>query len=128
MLLAGLTALAADRDILRATTRARLRMAALARLQRAHPRVFLGLIGALLTGGTMLSAQLATLPRSPLLWLKLAGLLALLWNGRRILQRERMLRVEPGNETLWQAMIGPARTSVALWCTIALLGVLLTTV
>jgi hypothetical protein len=128
VLLAGLTALSADRDILRAITRTRLRPAALARLQRAHKRVFLGLGGALLTGGTMLSAQLGTLPHSPFLWLKFAGLATLLWNGRRILQRERELRKQPDNNDLWQAMATPARTSVVLWCSIALLGVLLTTV
>lgn len=128
MLLAGLTALSADREILRAITRLRLRTDALARLQRAHRRVFIGLGCALLTGGTMLSAQLATLPRSPFLWLKLTALLALVWNGRRILEREQRLRRQSDDERLWQAMAGPARTSVVLWTSIALLGVLLTTV
>ncbi|MGH7471466.1 MAG: hypothetical protein ACRENP_26240 [Longimicrobiales bacterium] len=114
--------------MLRALRRPQLRTPALARLQRAHRRVFLGLALALLTGGTMLSAQLATLPRSPWFWLKLTGLLTLVWNGRRILLQERQLRGNPEQETSWQAMAPLARTSAALWCTIALMGVLLTTV
>jgi len=128
ILFAGLTALAADREILRALKRPRLRAHALTRLQKAHLRVFIGLGCALLTGSLMLSAQLATLPRSPFFWLKVAGLLALVWNGRRILKHERWLRSDPDNEVFWQAMRAPARTSALLWCTIALLGVLLTTV
>jgi hypothetical protein len=90
--------------------------------------VFIGLGFALLTGATMLSAQLATLARSPLLWLKLAALIALVWNGRRILQRERLLRAEPESAERWQDMKEPAQTSVALWLTIPLTGILLTTV
>ncbi len=120
--------MSADREILRALNRPRLRAHARERLQQAHLRVFIGLGCALLTGGTMLSAQLATLPRSVWFWLKIGGLLTLVWNGRRILRRERVLRTDPENEAYWQAMRAPARTSALLWCTIALLGVLLTTV
>ena len=128
ILFAGLTALASDREILRALTRPRLRPDALAQLQRAHLRVFIGLGCALLTGGLMLSAQLATLPRSAFFWLKMAGLLTLVWNGRRILRHERWLRSDPENEVFWQAMRVPAQTSAVVWCAVALMGVLLTTV
>jgi hypothetical protein len=128
ILLAGLTALSADREVLRALRQPRLRSGALAKLQRSHRRVFIGLGFALLTGLTMLSAQLATLARSPLLWLKLTALLALVWNGRRILERERLLRAQPDSAERWQDMKAPAQTSVALWLTIPLIGILLTTV
>jgi hypothetical protein len=126
--LAGLTALTADRDVLRAVGKPRLRAAALARLQRAHRRVFLGLGLALLTGGTMLSAQLGTLPRSLWFWLKFSCLFALVWNGRRILRREHYLREQPDDDLRWQSMAGPATTSVVLWCATAFMGILLTTV
>jgi hypothetical protein len=114
--------------VLRAVRRPQLREAALLRLQRAHARVFLGLALALLTGATMLSAQLATLPRTPWFWLKVTGLITLVWNGRRILRQERRLRAQPERESLWQELAPLARTSAALWCAIALMGVMLTTV
>jgi threonine/homoserine/homoserine lactone efflux protein len=128
ILLAGLTALASDRAVLRAIHRPPQRAGALAQLQRSHRRVLAGLSLALLTGLTMLSAQLATLPRSLFLWIKLAGLATLLWNGLRILRRERLLRTDPQSDTHWVAMEAPARTSAILWCALALMGVLLTTV
>lgn len=128
ILVAGLTALSADRAVLRAVRLPRLRSAALAQLQGAHGRVFAGLAFALLTGLTMLSGQIAILFPSFWFWIKMTGLAALAWNGRRILHAERAVGSEPQREELWRALATPARTSAALWLCIALLGVILTTV
>ena len=128
ILFAGLTALSADRAVLRAIRLPRLRADALAQLQRAHARVFTGLGFALLTGLTMLSAQVATLLPSFWFWVKITGLSALVWNGRRILHTERTLAREPQRDEYWQALAPPARTSAGLWLAIALIGVMLTTV
>lgn len=128
ILVAGLTALSADRSILRAVRVPRLRNTALAQLQRAHRRVFAGLGFALLTGLTMLSAQIAILLPSFWFWVKMTGLAALVWNGRRILHAERALVQQPQRDDLWEALASPSKTSAALWLSIALIGVMLTTV
>lgn len=128
ILFAGLTALSADRAVLRAVRTPRLRDAALTQVQHAHARVFTGLGFALLTGITMLSAQIAILLPSFWFWLKMAGLATLVWNGRRILRAERSLAERTDHNQAWAALATPARVSAALWLGIALVGVLLTTV
>jgi len=128
ILFAGLTALSADRAVLRAVRTPRLRGTALEQVQHAHARVFAGLGFALLTGLTMLSAQIAILLPSFWFWLKMAGLATLVWNGRRILRAERLIVDQTDHHQRWAALAAPARASVALWLSIALVGVLLTTV
>jgi len=122
-------ALAGDRAALRAERRAPpQRLALLEQIGRAHRPVLIGLALALLTGLAQLLAQLSYLPQSPWAWLKLAGLVALLANGRIIQVTGARLRQEPDAPARWRVLRGAARRSLALWGTLVLLGLLLTTV
>ena len=122
-------ALAGDRAALRAERRPPLqRDALLAQIGRAHRPVLIGLGLALLTGLAQLLAQLDYLPGSPWWWLKLAGLAALLANGRLVERAASRLRAEPQQPEQWRRLRAAARRSVGLWLSLVVLGLLLTTV
>lgn len=122
-------ALAGDRAALRAERRPPAqRDALLAQIGRAHRPVLIGLGFALLTGLAQLLAQLAWLPQSPWWWLKLAGLAALLANGRMVQLAVVRLRADPAQPRQWRALRGAARRSIALWAALVIVGLLLTTV
>lgn len=129
LLFAARFALAGDRAALRAERRPPAqREALLAQIGRAHLPVLAGLFLALLTGLAQLLAQLDYLLRSPWWWLKVAGLVALLANGRILQLAAGRLRGTAGGPGEWRRLRGAAKRSLALWGALVLLGLLLTTV
>jgi hypothetical protein len=128
VLFAARYALSGDRAALRAPRRAPAqRVLLLGQIGRAHRPVLAGLALGLVTGLAQLLAQLSYLPASVWAWLKLAALLALLANGRIIQVSAARLRTQAG-EGDWRPLQRAAVRSVALWGTLVLLGLLLTTV
>lgn len=122
-------ALEGDRAALRAERRPPAqRDALLALIDRAHRPVLIGLTLALITGLAQLLAQLSYLPFSPWFWVKMAGLVALLANGRLLQLAERRLRASPEQPQQWRALRAAAKRSVTLWAVLVVLGLLLTTV
>jgi hypothetical protein len=117
---------------------------------RAHRHVIIGLSFALFAGIAQLAAQLDYLPYSPIFWIKMTTLVALLANGRIIqltgrrvaaamgaadaianaettteaLRREQDAAVTPH----YRALRAAAIRSVVLWAAMIVLGLLLTTV
>lgn len=129
ILFAARFALEGDRAALRAERRPAAQRAALLELiGNSHRPVLIGLSLALLTGLAQLLAQLAYLPGSPWAWLKLAGLVALLANGRIIRVTAERLRRGDAEPAAWRRLRAAAKRSLALWGTLVILGLLLTTV
>ncbi|MEO5511736.1 MAG: hypothetical protein ABIV28_07740 [Longimicrobiales bacterium] len=77
-------ALAGDRAALRITSHSKRPADDLRTLTSAHSYVLTGLAFALVTGIAQLAAQLDYLQRSPVFWIKMSTLTALLVNGRLI--------------------------------------------
>ncbi len=128
-------ALAGDAAALRLTSSSRRPAEDLLRITTAHPRVIGGLAVALLTGLAQLAAQLDYLPRSPIFWIKMTMLALLLVNGRMIQLAGRAAAAaaatrETGSTSVAVPSVlrAAAMRSIALWCAILLLGLLLTTV
>lgn len=129
LLFAARFALAGDRAALRAERRPPgQRDALLAQIGRAHLPVLVGLFLALLTGLAQLLAQLDYLLPSPWWWLKVAGLVALLANGRILQLSAERLRAAPADAGEWPRLRSAAKRSVALWSALVLIGLMLTTV
>lgn len=101
-------------------------------ITRAHRHVISGLAFALATGIAQLLAQLSYLPQSPVFWGKMFVLLCLLANGRiiQVIGRELATVSMTGSAPAVNAyrLRNAARRSIALWCAMVLLGLLLTTV
>jgi hypothetical protein len=114
-------------------------------ISKAHRHVLAGLLCALLTGAAQLLAQLDYLPRSPVFWTKMTMIVALLANGRIIQLTDRQLQqrirtaaagssAAPDREagdlpaSVFHPLRAAAVRSIALWCTVLLLGLMLTTV
>lgn len=101
----------------------------LAELGSVHPLVLTALVISLLSGLAMLAADLDTFLGSWVFWLKMALVVALLANGAMMTRLERVLAA-PGGGTSdqWGRLRGIAITSLALWLTITLAGVILTNI
>ena len=125
MLASGGVAIAADRSMLRVPDDRLARIRALGDLSAVHLIVLVGLTITVASGVLMLAADLDTLLRSPVLWLKLLLLVALLGNGFRMTRAERALRGEVSNEAGWAALRRRARTSLVLWFAVVLTGTML---
>jgi uncharacterized membrane protein len=98
-------------------------------LGSVHPIVLWSLVVLLLSGVAMLAADLDTFLGSWVFWLKMALIIALLANGARMTRLERALARPAGAAAdQWRRLRGNAITSLALWLTITLLGVILTSV
>ncbi len=149
ILYAARYALRGDRAALRLTRPdgrfERTRVRDLRQITGAHVHVITGLGFALLTGVAQLLAQLHYLPQSPIFWIKMTMIALLLANGRVIQvaggRAAAVIKVAdaPGSAAgaVGDGAGGPAalrglRTaalrSIALWCTLVVLGLLLTTV
>jgi len=98
-------------------------------LGAVHPIVMWSLGLLLLSGLAMLAADLDTFLGSWVFWLKMALIVLLLANGAQMTRLERKLAAPGGGaEDQWRRLRGIAITSVILWLTITLLGVVLTNV
>jgi hypothetical protein len=126
----GLTALGADRQVVRAGSRlAPHRRAALGAVHGSHAAVVAALAVAILSGMLRLLAHVERLLPSPALWLKMLALALLLWNGARLRALGASLVARPDRvDERWPEMMRLALRSVALWIAVALLGLVLTTV
>ena len=101
----------------------------LTELGSVHPIVLWSLVLLLLSGLAMLAADLDTFLGSWVFWLKMALIVALLANGAEMTRLERKLTGAAGSAAdQWRRLRGIAITSLILWLTITLLGVVLTSV
>ncbi|HWE43410.1 MAG TPA: hypothetical protein VG432_12935 [Gemmatimonadaceae bacterium] len=101
----------------------------LAELGSVHPIVITALVVSLVSGIALLAADLDTFLGSWVFWVKMALVAALLANGALMTRLERALAA-PGSGTSeqWRRLRRNAITSLALWLTITLAGVILTNV
>jgi hypothetical protein len=127
MMVAGGSAVTADRGVLQAS-----RQAGSGRLRRiddisgAHRTVIAALAVTSISGVLMLAADLETLAQSPWFWLKMSLLLMLLVNGWFMTQLSRQLRRDGGvTPRLWARLRFAATTSLVLWFAVVLAGTLL---
>ena len=121
MLLAGGLAVAMDRAVLRLDPRddaARARV--LDEVAAVHPPVIAGLVVMALTGMAMAAADLETYLASPIYWLKLSAVFALLANGALLVRAERQ------GGGAWGRVRRHAVLSVLLWVATAVIGTVLT--
>lgn len=116
MLVGGGLALASDRTTLRVLARHEALGNHLAELDQVHRPIALGLGLTFLSGFLMLGADLDALARSPIFWIKMGVLVALLANGWRIRQTARCLSAGVTDAVLWRRRLRSAAiASVALW-------------
>lgn len=127
---AGGTALSADRMALRLDRRPPAhREAFLVALATKHVRVVAALGVVIGSGILLLLTDVRTLLPSPVFWLKMLTLAALLWNGNLLRTAGHNLRTgatEPAAG--WVRLKQYAKRSALLWIAVALLGTILTTV
>jgi hypothetical protein len=124
LLLGGGFAVAADRSTLRmAHAGAAARRLHLEELRAVHRPVIVGLSVTLLSGLLLLAADLETLLPSPLFWLKMGVITALLANGALLARTGAALRNRSANPwRMWRRLTNAARTSLLLWFGSLLLG------
>ena len=121
----GGTALAADRQVLRALHAGPARRAeVLAELRGSHRVVVPALAVVVASGALMTAADSATFFASRLYWAKLGLVALLLVNGLGLLRAERAL--EAGRGHSWRGLGVASTASLVLWLTILLAGVWLT--
>ena len=138
MLLGGGIAVAADRQTLLAARAARAappddateaRRRAIAVLRGAHRVVLAGLALSIASGLLLVAADVETYLTAPALWLKLGVLALLLANGAALVRAERRAAdadaARAAVDRAWRRLRGGAATSLTLWFTLVLLGVLL---
>jgi hypothetical protein len=88
--------------------------------------VLLGLTVVMASGFLMLAADLETLLLSPVFWVKMALVAALLANGFGLTRAGRRLETDPESETGWMRLRRWSLSSLALWFAVTLAGTLLT--
>ena len=127
MMVAGWSAVTADRGVLQAC-----RQAGSGRLRRiddisgAHRTVIAALAVTSISGVLMLAADLDNLARSPWFWLKMSLLLLLLINGWFMTRISQHLRRDGGiAPRLWGRLQLAATASLVLWFAVLLAGTLL---
>jgi hypothetical protein len=93
---------------------------------RTHRVVIGALAFSALTGVSMLLSDVKTFLVSPVYWTKMGLVLLLLANGYLLVRTERGLAADPSpGNALWQRFSFGAVSSIALWLSITLAGVLL---
>lgn len=128
LLLSGGLAIAADRSVLRLLARPESdRAAALPELRDVHRPVLAALSVLILSGILMAAADVETFVGSPLFWCKMGLVALLLANGAAMVLTERRLAIASGAiEDRWRWLGWHARTSLALWVCLAVVGTVLT--
>jgi hypothetical protein len=125
LLLGGGFAIAADRTTLRMVrASASARRNHIHELGAVHRPVVIGLTVTLLSGLLLLAADVETFLLSPLFWLKMGLIAALLGNGVVLERAGRALRngTTGCNGRTWRRLARSARVSLALWFGSLLLG------
>jgi hypothetical protein len=121
----GGTALAADRQVLKALRAGPAQRAdVLAWLHESHRVVVPALALMVATGALMTAADTGTFFASRLYWSKLSLVALLLLNGLGLLAAERAL--EQGRSRSWRGLGVASAASLVLWLTILLAGMWLT--
>ena len=135
LLLSGGLAIAADRATLRALRRpVAERALPLAELGSVHRPVLITLTVLMVSGVLLFAADVETFAVSGLFWAKMGFIAVLLANGAGLYRTEKRLAMEDVEEDpelsarLWRRLGRRARTSLALWLLVAVLGTVLTNV
>ena len=127
LLAAGGFAIAADRGTLRAFAGdAASRRTHVVELGAVHRPVLLGLTIVMASGLLMLAADLQTVLASPVFWVKIALVAALLANGLGLTRAGQRLEREPDSEPDWLRLRRWSLSSLALWFAVTLVGTFLT--
>lgn len=99
----------------------------LADIGRVHGAVILGLAISALSGVAMFLADVSTYGPSPSYWAKMAAFALLLLNGAWLRRQERRMQQAPATmATGWRLLSTASALSFTLWFTVALGGVILT--
>lgn len=124
LLLGGGFAIAADRTTLRLLrARTTVRRFHLDELRAVHRPVVLGLLVTFVSGLLMLAADVETFLPSPLFWLKMGIIAALLLNGMELQRSGAALRKDSGMAGhAWRRLETASRASFFLWFGSLLLG------
>jgi hypothetical protein len=130
LLVGGGLAVASDRAALRARAAdAEERRRLLRDFASVHRPVVVALALMTASGAAMALADVETFFVSPLFWTKMAIFAALLGNGLIVMRTERALAADPTpRNPLWRRLGTGAVTSLALWLTTTLAGVILTSI
>jgi len=126
--LGGGFAIATDRDTFIAVRNARLsgQIRHLGRMRTIHKPVMFGLALALGSGFLMYAADLEHYSSSPVFWLKMGLLAALLTNGFVLKRTEDALNAgQPDSPKLWDRLWKISVSSLVLWLAVILAGTLL---
>jgi hypothetical protein len=91
-----------------------------------HRPVLLGLTIVMASGLLMLAADLQTFLTSPVFWVKMALVAALLANGLGLTRAGQRLEREPDSESGWLRLRRWSLSSLALWFAVTLVGTFLT--
>ena len=125
MLVGGGLAIAADRVTLRvADEEPGQRERHLGELSAIHRPVLLALGLLFITGLMMVASDISTFLTSPVLWVKLALVALLVFNGVVLERNETLLRRSSG-EGSWSRLRFSARCSIALWIATLIAGTVL---
>ena len=126
LLIAGGTALAADRATIRASRGGNEdRMRQLADLGRTHVFVLGGLTLSFVSGVLLFLSDVDTFLESPFFWIKLALIGLLLANGFLMTRTEQALHARGDDGALWGRMRTISMVSLVLWLATTLAGVVL---
>ncbi|HEX2450575.1 MAG TPA: hypothetical protein VHJ69_05520 [Gemmatimonadales bacterium] len=126
--LGGGFAMATDRDTFIAVRAARLsgQIRHLGRLRTIHKPVALGLVLALVSGVLLFAADVEHFSGSPVFWVKMLLLVALLTNGYLLKRTEETLSTgKQDSPHLWGRLWKISAASMALWLLLILAGTLL---
>lgn len=126
--LGGGFAMATDRDTFIAVRAARLsgQIRHLGRLRTIHKPVILGLTLALVSGVLLFAADVEHFSSSPVFWIKMLLLTALLTNGYLLKRTEETLSTgKQDSPHLWGRLWKISAASMALWLLLILAGTLL---
>ena len=127
LMAAGGFALAADRATLRVSGRSAYeRQAWVRELGTLHRPVLIGLSVVVLSGLLMLAADLEALLPSPFFWVKMAGFVLLLLNGRALERAGHHLAETIDDARRWKMLRRAALRSAGLWFVVLFLATLMT--
>lgn len=133
LLFAGGLAIAADRTTLRAFRASNeIRTAHLVELAAVHRPVLIAIALLFTSGVVLFTSDIKTFATSPLFWVKMTLIAALLINGAVLQRTETRLRADNGTgdtaSPLWRRLRVSSYASLTLWTITAIAGVVLANV